>query len=173
MWYQAIAGGLVMVGAYGFGLALCQDIRCLLFHLEQQKHMLLYFERETDFLHRPIQESFEVIADRLSTPYKEFALGITSAMKNADGRGFREIWEMCLEEYSKQNGYPKKAMEYLKRIGTGIGSEEDTLQIELCVMLRSEIEEEIEKIKQEQTQKRRVIHTLSLVGGILCIVIFI
>ncbi|MBE5877587.1 MAG: hypothetical protein E7290_11960 [Lachnospiraceae bacterium] len=173
MWYQAIAGGLVMAGAYGFGMALCQDMRCLLYHFEEQKRMLLYFERETDFLHRPIQESFDVIADRLATPYKELALGIADAMKNSQGMCFREIWRGKTEELAKGNSYPEKAMEYLRRIGDGIGSEEDTLQVELCAILRKELEEEMDKLKFERAQKSRVIHTLSLVSGILCVVMFL
>ncbi len=173
MWYQAIAGGLVMIGAYGFGMALCQDMRCLLYHFEQQKRMLLYFERETDFLHRPIQESFDVIAERLATPYRELATGIADAMRDSGGKSFQDIWRRRTEELAKENFYPQKVMAYLKRIGEGIGSEEDTLQVQLCALLRKELEDEIEKLKLEKAQKSRVINTMSLVSGILCVVMFL
>ncbi len=173
MWYQAIAGCFVMVGAYGFGMALCQDMKCLLYHLEEQKRMLLYFERETDFLHRPIQESFDAIADRLATPYREYVITITDEMKKGEGRSFREIWKAELKKLKASKYYPEKAMEYLGRIGDGIGSEEDTLQVELCVLLRKELEDETDRLKNEKAQKSRVINTMSLVGGILCVVMFL
>ena len=173
MWYQAIAGCLVMAGAYGFGMALCQDMKCLLYHLEEQKRMLLYFERETDFLHRPIQESFDTISDRLLTPYHEFAKEVATRMKQSDGKCFRDIWEQQVGELQKQEQYPKKALVYLRRIGDGIGSEEDMLQVELCALLRKELEEELLQIKQEKVQKSRVIHTMSIATGILCVVMFL
>ncbi|MBQ7944908.1 MAG: stage III sporulation protein AB [Lachnospiraceae bacterium] len=173
MWYQAIAGSLVMVGAYGFGMAMCQDMRCLLYHLKEQKRMLLYFERETDFLHRPIQESFDAIAERLLPPYQEFALAIVKGMRQGDGRSFREIWQHETSRLQASHRYPSVAIKYLYRIGDGIGSEEDELQVELCVLLRKELEEEVERLKAEKAQKGRVIHTMSLVCGILCVVLFL
>lgn len=162
-----------MIGACGFGMALCQEMRCILYHLEEQKRMLLYFERETDFLHRPIQESFDVIADRLLPPYCEFANHIADAMCHSEGKSFREIWQEELEKTYKNRCYPKEILRYLIRIGDGIGSEEDTLQVELCGLLRKELEEEIERLKIEKSQKGRVIHTMSLVCGILCVVLFL
>lgn len=173
MWYQAIAGSLVMVGAYGFGMAMCQDMRCLLYHLEEQKRMLLYFERETYFLHRPIQESFDAIAERLLPPYQGFVLAIAEEMKKGSGRSFREIWQEELKKMKESRHYPEMAMEYLYRIGNGIGSEEDELQVELCVLLRKELEEESDRLKMEKAQKSRVIHTMSLVSGMLCVVMFL
>lgn len=173
MWYQAIAGCLVMIGAYGFGMALCQDMRCVLYHLEEQKRLLLYFGRETDFLHKPIQESFDSIADRLLPPYREFAAAIVKEMRRGDGRSFREIWQHETSILQASHHYPNLAIEYLERIGDGIGSEEDALQVELCELLRKELDEEVGRLKAEKAQKGRVIHTMSLVCGILCVVLFL
>ena len=54
MWQKTVAAALVLCGAQGFGYALCQEMKCMLYHDTEQKQMLLYMTREIAFLHRPI-----------------------------------------------------------------------------------------------------------------------
>ena len=72
LWGKIIAGMLVLTGAQGFGLALRQEMKCILYHLNEQKQMLFYMMREISFLHRPMQEIFLSLADRLQKPYNVF-----------------------------------------------------------------------------------------------------
>ena len=65
MWQKTVAAALVLCGAQGFGYALCQEMKCMLYHDTEQKQMLLYMTREIAFLHRPIQEILEQIGEKL------------------------------------------------------------------------------------------------------------
>ena len=51
MWQKTVAAALVLCGAQGFGYALCQEMKCMLYHDTEQKQMLLYMTREIAFLH--------------------------------------------------------------------------------------------------------------------------
>ena len=70
MWQKTVAAALVLCGAQGFGYALCQEMKCMLYHDTEQKQMLLYMTREIAFLHRPIQEILEQIGEKLQEPYR-------------------------------------------------------------------------------------------------------
>ena len=72
LWGKIIAGMLVLIGTQGFGMALSQEMKCLLYHMNEQKQMLFYIEREIAFLHRPMQEIFLSLSERLQKPYDSF-----------------------------------------------------------------------------------------------------
>lgn len=42
MWQKFIAGACVMTGALGFGWSLCGEMSSQIWHLKQQKQILLY-----------------------------------------------------------------------------------------------------------------------------------
>ena len=76
LWGEFIAGIFVLTGAIGFGMALTQESKCILYHMKEQKQMLFYIERDIMFLHRPMQEIFLNIAERLQKPYDTFLLHV-------------------------------------------------------------------------------------------------
>ena len=40
LWGEFIAGIFVLTGAIGFGMALTQESKCILYHMKEQKQML-------------------------------------------------------------------------------------------------------------------------------------
>ncbi len=81
MWQKAVAGICVMVGAFGFGLSLCQEINSVLLHFKEQRRMLLFMIREISFLHRPMQEIFVAVGERLKEPYPDFLMAVSKRME--------------------------------------------------------------------------------------------
>lgn len=173
MWGKVIAGIFVLVGTQGFGIALSQEIKCILYHLNEQKQMLFYIMREISFLHRPMQEIFLSLSERLQKPYDDFVKSVAVKMDNGSGRSLPEIWDEEVTLLEKNRCYPNRNFQYLRRMRRCFCCEEDEMQKESFAMLCQELEEEMNKIKKSKEEKERLIRTLSLLAGILCIVIFI
>lgn len=173
LWGELVAGMLVLIGAQGFGTALSQEMKCILYHMNEQKQMLFYIEREIAFIHRPMQEIFLSLSERLQKPYDSFLKRVAEKMEDGSGRGLSSIWKEEIDELYRHGGYPKKTFFYLSQMTRCFCCEEDEMQKEVFAMLSHEVGEELKKMRREKAEKDRLIRTLSLLAGILCIVIFI
>lgn len=173
LWGKIIAGMFILIGTQGFGIALSQEMRCLLYHFNEQKQMLFYIVREISFLHRPMQEIFLSLSERLQKPYDSFLKKVAEKMEDGSGKSLSDIWEEELKKMNKSRCYPNRTFDYLHQMKRCFCCEEDEMQKESFVMLSHELEEEVDKIKKGKEEKDRLIRTLSLLAGILCIVIFI
>ena len=173
MWQKAVAGICVMVGAFGFGLSLCQEINSVLLHFKEQRRMLLFIYREISFLHRPMQEIFAAVGERLKEPYPDFLMAVSKSMEQRSGKNLQEIWREEAEQLQKEGACPKEAVKMLLRIGECFGCEEDKMQMESLKLLETELADEIDSRSEEKEEKSRLIRTLSVLAGIFCIIIFI
>ena len=172
LWGKFIAGILVVIGTQGFGVALSQEMRCKLYHLNEQKRMLFYAMREIAFLHKPMQEIFLSLSERLQKPYDIFLKNVADKMEDGSGRNLSVIWQEEVLEVDKHACYPKNTFYYLEKMQNYFQCEEDEMQKESFDMLYQELVEEIEYIKKYKKEKDKLIKTLSLLAGMLCIVIF-
>lgn len=163
-----------MLGAQGFGLALCQNMNNLQYHLKQQKQLVRYMIEEIGYIQRPISEIFEEHYKRLGNPYQRLVKEVAYQMTHEHGKGLYQIWELEIANGIK-NGcyYPPKALEMLYKIGTNLGCQEERLQMAMLQMLEKELEEALEKQKKEKEEKGKLIQTLSLLTGVFCVVIFL
>lgn len=173
MWGRIVAGALIIVGAEGIGMAYCQEMKCKLHHQTKQKHMLLYIEREIDFLHRPMLEIFENISERLGNPYGDFLMEVVDKMKKNRGKTLYNAWNESIEWLVENKKLKKDYFEYLYKIGNCFGCEEDELQISMLKLVNSDLEEEIEALKGNMGEREKLIKTLSLLAGVFCVVMFI
>lgn len=173
MWEKTVAGILVMLGAFGFGIALCQEMQCALYHFQEQKRMLLYMKREIAFLHKPMQEICDAAGRKLEEPYGSFVKQVAERMENGRGQSLYTIWNEESRKLGKLGKCPARAVESLIMIGNSFGCEEDEMQMETFLLVMNELEEDICKIKKEKEEKSRLIKLLSFMTGIFCIVLFL
>lgn len=173
MWQKTIAGMLVITGAFGFGRALCQDMNCILFHLKEQKRIILYIINEISFLHKPMQEIFEAMEEKLNGPYRSFIGNIVIEMKKGSGRNLEEIWDKEIKKIKAERIYPKIAIENLFKFSKCFGKEKDQMQMGEYRLLELELDEEIKRLIKEKEEKSKLIQTLSILAGVFCVVLFI
>lgn len=167
------AAVMVIVGAVGFGHAICQENQVELEHLKKQKRMLLYMIREISFLHRPIQEVFLAIYSKLDEPYSNFMYGIFCEMDKDEGVSMQDAWNKMVEKVQLEKTGLRKSKITLDMIRDSVGCGEDTMQIEALKLVEMEIEDTIDKMQKEKAEKYKLIHTLSILAGIFCVVLFI
>ncbi len=173
MWQKTIAGMLVIIGTFGFGRALCNDINCVLYHLKEQRRMLTYIINEISFMHKPMQEIFEIINEKLNEPYKTFIKNILKEMDNRNGIKLEDIWKKEVKNIKNTNAYPQKAVSNLLAFKSCFGEQKDKMQIEAFRMFEAELCEEINRLSKEKAEKCKLIQTLSILTGVFCVILFI
>ncbi|MDE6917432.1 MAG: stage III sporulation protein AB, partial [Lachnospiraceae bacterium] len=130
MWQKFVAGACVMTGALGFGWSLCSEMNCDIQHLRQQKQILLYISGEITYLHRPMEEIFDIIAGKVEPPYNLFLREVARRMKERDGKSMIQLWNEVVEEEDYRTAFSQIGREYLTKMGNCFEYEGEQLQVE-------------------------------------------
>ena len=160
MWQKLIAGACVMTGALGFGWSLCGEMNHDIALLKQQKQILLYMIGEITYLHRPMEEIFDLIAPKAEPPYHLFLEEIAQRMRERDGKSLVQLWNEAVYDRQDKTELSQTAKTYLLKMGTCFEYEGEQLQAEALGLFVTELDS-------------RLIKALSTLTGILCIILFL
>ena len=170
MWQKLIAGACVMTGALGFGWSLCGEMNQDIALLKQQKQILMYMIGEITYLHRPMEEIFDLFAPKAESPYQLFLEEIAQRMKERDGRSLVQLWNETVHD---STAFSQTAMTYLFKMGTCFEYEGEQLQAEALGLFGTELDSEIDRLTAKKNENSRLIKALSTLTGILCIILFL
>ncbi|MDE5823498.1 MAG: stage III sporulation protein AB [Lachnospiraceae bacterium] len=173
MWQKLVAGACVMTGALGFGWSLCGEMNSDIQHLRQQKQILLYISGEITYLHRPMEEIFDLIACKAESPYDLFLSDVSRSMKERNGNSLINIWNEAI--HARKNGvdFSQTGLEYLAKMGNCFEYEGEQLQVEALRLFELELDSEIDRLTVRKNENSRLIKALSTLTGILCIILFL
>ncbi|MDE7478322.1 MAG: stage III sporulation protein AB [Lachnospiraceae bacterium] len=172
MWQKFIAGACVMTGALGFGWSLCGEMNSDIQHLKLQKQILLYICGEITYLHRPMEEIFDIIANKIEAPYSLFLRDVSQRMKERNGKSLIHIWNEVICDWKDQTAFSQIGKEYLIKMGDCFEYEGEQLQVEALGLFEMEIDSEIDRLITKRNENSRLIKALSTLTGILCIILF-
>lgn len=173
MWQKFIAGACVMTGALGFGWSLCGEMNSDIQHLKQQKQILLYISGEITYLHRPMEEIFDMIADKVEPPYDLFLSDVSWRMRERDGNSLTSIWNETVHDRINGSDFSQTGIEYLAKMGNCFEYEGEQLQVEALRLFELELDSEIDRLTVKRNENSRLIKALSTLTGILCIILFL
>ncbi len=173
MWQKFVAGACVMTGALGFGWSLCGEMNSDIRHLKQQKQILLNSSGEITYLHRPMEEIFDIIADKAEMPYDLFLRNVSQGMKARDGKSLVSIWNVAVRDRKNGADLSQIAITYLEKMGNCFEYEGERLQVEALRLFEREIDSEIDRLTVKKNENSRLIKALSTLTGILCIILFL
>lgn len=173
MWGKIIGGIMIISGAWGVGISMCQDLKASLFHITEQSKLVTYMEREIDFLNSPLEEVFYNIRKNMKEPYTSFLEKVCSEFEEARKDGLRSIWNENVNRLVNMKNNKSNYYKYLYRIGECIGCDENKLQVSMLLIVKGELEEEIKILKESLNEKMKLIKTLSLLAGIFCVVLLV
>lgn len=173
MWQKIIASACVMTGALGFGWSLCGEMNSDIQHLKQQKQILLYIAGEITYLHRPLEEIFDIIAARTEPPYSLFLQDVSQEMKERNGKSLIHIWNEVIYNRKDQTEFSQIGKEYLTKMGDCFEYEGEQLQVEALELFERELDNEIDRLTMKRNENSRLIKALSTLTGILCIILFL
>jgi stage III sporulation protein AB len=173
MWQELVASAFVMAGASGFGYSICKDMSKDISQLKIEKQMLSYMIGEISYLHRPLEEIFDILAERVEKPFDIFLWNVSDKMRVRNGKSLNDIWEGELENFASEYGISKRAAAYLERMASNFECEGDGIQVGAFKLLNRYIEQEIEELGEKKKENDKLIRVLSALTGVLCIVLFI
>lgn len=173
MWQKFIAGAFVMTGALGFGWSFCREMSYEIWNLKAQKQILLYMIGEISYLHRPVEEIMDIMAEKTEAPYDAFLINISQNFRERNGKGLAVLWQEGVTMLRERAGIPETALCCLEKMGHCLGCEGDRMQVEALRLFESELDAEIDKAVAKKEENSRLIRTLSTLTGILCIVLFL
>lgn len=173
MWQKFVAGACVMTGALGFGWSLCGEMDSNIWHLKQQKQILLYISGEITYLHRPMEEIFDLTVGKAEPPYDLFLSGISRRMKERDGSSLVSIWNEAVRDKTDGADFSQTAVRYLAEMGNCFEYEGEQLQVEALRLFELELDSEIDRLTVKKNENSRMIKALSTLAGILCIILFL
>jgi stage III sporulation protein AB len=137
------------------------------------KQMLLYITGEISYLHRPLEEIFDILSERIERPFDMFLSNVSEKMRQRNGRNLISIWQDEITHLKSDYGISKRTKTYLKRMADCFDCEGDRIQVETLEFLNSELEQEIENLAERKRENGRLIRVLSALAGIMCIVLFL
>lgn len=172
MWQKFVAGACVMTGALGFGWSLCSEMSSDIQHLKQQKQILLYISGEIAYLHRPMEEIFDLTAGKVEAPYDFFLREVSHKMKERSGYSLMRIWNDAICDRKSGADFSQTAADYLTKMGNCFEYEGEQLQVEALRLFERELDSEIETLTAKKNENSRLIKALSTLTGILCIILF-
>ncbi|MDE7321146.1 MAG: stage III sporulation protein AB [Lachnospiraceae bacterium] len=173
MWQKLIAGACVMTGALGFGWSLCGEMSRDIQHLKIQKQILLYIMGEITYLHRPMEEIFDMVSEKTEPPYEAFFKEVSQRMKERDGMTLLHIWNKAVQEMRCRINTSQIGLGYLEKMGDCFAYEGGQLQVEALGLFDMELDNEIDRLKTKKDENSRLIKALSTLTGILCIILFL
>ena len=173
MWQKFVAGACVMTGALGFGWSLCREMNCDIQHLKLQKQILLYIMGEITYLHRPMEEIFDMVSEKTESPYQAFFHEVSQKMKVRDGRSLIHIWNETMQDVNFRMSISQIGLNYLEKMGNCFEYEGGQLQVEALGLFEMELDNEIDMLKTKKDENSRLIKALSTLTGILCIILFL
>ena len=173
MWQKFIAGACVMTGARRFGWSLCGEMNHDISLLKQQKQILLYIIGEITYLHRPMEEIFDLIAQKTEPPYDLFLDEIAQKMKERDGRSLIQLWNETVHDRQDKAELSQITRMYLSKMGNCFEYEGEQLQVEALGLFGTELDSEIDRLTAKRNENSRLIKALSTLTGILCIILFL
>lgn len=173
MWQKLIAAVCVMTGAFGFGMSLCGEMGRNIYCLKIQKQMLLYITGEISYLHRPLEEIFIMLSERIDEPYSGFLKNVAEKMNERSGKSIRNIWCIEIENLKNNGGLSDMCVSYLKKTVDCFECEGDIIQVEALELLNRELDNQIEYLIDKKNENGRLIKILSTLTGVLCVVLFL
>lgn len=172
MWQKFVAGACVMTGALGFGWSLCSEMDNDIQHLKQQKQILLYIAGEITYLHRPMEEIFDMTAGKAEAPYDLFLMDVSQGMKERNGDSLISIWNKAVRDRKNGTDFSQIGIDHLMKMGNCFEYEGEQLQVEALRLFEREIDSEIDRLTEKKNENSRLIKALSTLTGILCIILF-
>ena len=170
---SAVMGSLlVILGALGFSVSLCQEYRMRLALLKRIRGVYEYMEFQISYGKLPIPEILKKLSFKDELCFQQEFGRIAQRMEEG-GQDLAVIWREELLPSLKKSGLKQKEQEWLLAFPTKQGFLKGQAQAESLREIRRELEEGIESLQQEQKSRSKMIMSVGVAGGVLLSILFL
>lgn len=171
--FKLFGAFFLAVGAAGFSLCICRDLRRRLVLLKEVKYMYQLIQNEIRYSALPMPQIFENISDKIKAPLGDMLKSISRRMQHSQGGILSEIWQqeatLCLSDVP----FTKRQKEGLLRFPECMGMIDGEGQAKALQHRIEELDGWITGQEKEADEKSRVIMSLGIGAGLLLIIVLL
>ena len=167
--------GCILVVAAGAGLGVSESIRVSerIYTLEMLLSMVICLKGEIRCGNASLPDAFYGAAGRMNGKYREFLITAADRMKAGKGEKLSQICRECAENSLKKSCLTHGEKDAFFSVGEYLGYMDLEMQIKQLSLYEKNLEEEISRLKEEASGKKRLYRSLGILGGLLLAVLLV
>ena len=171
--YRIVGCILLVAAGTGMGFSgsmkLSEQIRIL----EKLLQMVICLKGEIRCGNASLPDAFYGAAGRMNGKYREFLITATDRMKAGKGEKLSQICRECAETSLKKSCLTSGEKDAFFSFGEYLGYMDLEMQIKQLSLYEKNLEEEISRLKEEASGKKRLYRSLGILGGLLLAVLLV
>ena len=167
--------GCLLIIAAGTGLGFSESLRLSerICTLEMLLQMVICLKGEISSGNASLPDAFCGTAGRMNGKYREFLITAADRMKAGKGEKLSQICRECAENSLKKSCLTHGEKDAFFSVGEYLGYMDLEMQIKQLSLYEKNLEEEISRLKEEASGKKRLYRSLGILGGLLLAVLLV
>lgn len=141
--------------------------------LEKLLQMVICLKGEIRCGNASLPDAFYGAAGRMNGKYREFLISAADRMKAGTGEKLSQICRECAESALKKSCLTHGEKDAFFSVGEYLGYMDLEMQIKQLSLYEKNLEEEISRLKEEASGKKRLYRSLGILGGLLLAVLLV
>lgn len=169
---RAAGAFLVFLASAGMG---CQESRKLSEHiqaLEDYLQVIICLKGEIRYGGSSLPDAFCEAAMHCSERYAVFLKTVSEKMENRQEEDPGRIVRQCVMEYLRENALSAEEKERIAQLGERLGYLDREMQLRQLSLYESEFERMIQNAKEDAPAKKKMYHSLGILGGAMIAILF-
>lgn len=165
--------GCVLIVAAGSGMGLSGSMRLSeqIRTLENLLQMVICLKGEIRCGNASLPDAFYGAAGRMNGKYREFLINAADRMKAGTGEKLSRIYRDCAKSALKKSCLTQEEKEAFFCIGEYLGYMDLEMQMRQLSLYEKNLEDEIFRLKEEVSGKKKLYRGLGILGGLLLAVL--
>lgn len=164
---------LIVLAGSGMGYFKGVELQQHLSEIEEIRQLFLMLRSEIKYIKAPLGEAFYQIGRRMDGIYAKWLTGLAEKLEEKSGAIFINLWNESIDTYLKGTCLKKEDLKQLKEMGTRMGYLDGEMQIGTIDLFLEQLEVEIQMLRQNINERRRLCNCLGVMGGIFLAIVLI
>lgn len=167
--------GCILVVAAGTGMGFSESIKISerIHTLEMLLRMVICLKGEIRCGNASLPDAFYGAAERMNGKYREFLMTAADRMKAGRGEKLSQICRECAEDSLKKSCLTQGEKDAFFSVGEYLGYMDLEMQMKHLSLYEKNLEEEIDRLKNEASGRKKLYRSLGILGGLLLAVLFV
>lgn len=173
MWMKVAGASLVILSCTGMGAETARQWKERRRLLETLKRMISQLKGEILYSNLPLPTAFLRTGQRGSGAAGRLFLAVAKRMEEEQGTSFEEVWNQETKAFFGACALGTGEMEQLSAFGACLGYLDRDMQERTMDFYLEELEQEIQTLRKNETERCRLALGLGILGGLFLAVVFV
>lgn len=169
---KIIGSVLIFLASTGIGMAKATELQQYVKELESLRQLFLMLQSEISYTKATLGEAFLHMARKQNGILKIWLIKLSEALEEKSGMSFSELWNASIVDSFQKSHLKKEDMQELMNLGMQMGYLDENMQLGVINLYLEQLELTIQRTREELLPKKRLYHSLGVMGGIFLIILF-